>query len=60
MEHVDVDSGLLESIQNMSVEGLVALQAEAEASGGAEQLRSMMACVEQLAHQEGTAQLLGA
>lgn len=40
MEHLDVDSGLLESIQNMSAEELVALQAEAEASGAAQQLRA--------------------
>ncbi len=57
MELVDVDSGLLESIQNMTANDLEQLQADAETSSGAGQLRAMMACVEQFAH-EAVTQLL--
>lgn len=60
MEHGDVDSGLLESIQNMSVDELVALQAEVEASGAAEQLRTMMDCVGHLADAKTLPALLAA
>jgi len=60
MEHFDVDSGLLESIQNMSVDELVALQMEAEASGVAQQLRAMMDCVGHLADSKNLPQLLAA
>ncbi len=48
MEQADVDSGLLESINQMTVEELVALQAEVEATGAAAQLRMMMGCVKRL------------
>lgn len=49
MTHSDVDPSLLESIQNMTTDELVAMQAECEASGAAEQLRKMMVCVRHLA-----------
>jgi len=38
----ELDSGLTESIQNLTVEELVQLKAEAEASGMADHLRAMV------------------
>lgn len=54
----DVDAGLLEAIESLSSEQISALQVESADS--AEQLRSMMSCIERFAHAESAKFVLAA